>query len=48
MEHVFNAQVNPNVDDFDEDELFDSTDDESEMFEVDSGDDYDNVASDDD
>lgn len=29
VEHAFNAQVNPNVDDFDEDELFDSIDDES-------------------
>ncbi|CAI9281107.1 unnamed protein product [Lactuca saligna] len=48
VEHVFNVRVNPNVDSFYEDELFDSTDDESEMFEGDSSDDYYDVVSDDD
>lgn len=46
--HVFCAWVYPDVDDFDVDKLFNSTDDESEMFKGDSGEDFNDVASNDD
>lgn len=44
--HIFNAKVNPVVDNFEDD--FDNTDDELDMFVDDSGEDYDDMESNDD
>lgn len=47
VEHIFNAQVNPIVDAF-EDDLFDDIDDEADMFVDDSDEDYNEIINDND
>lgn len=47
VEHIFNTRTNHVVDDFIEDDLFNYINDESEMFEGDSDEDFDDVSSND-